>query len=1125
MALRVQFVSSVNDVVEPVVAYLTVNDSSFDLFEPQYLIVPTAGVKAWLAPQIASRLGATDGVNDGVLMNVRIGYAGMLNSILRGGINDEHDPWSIENMTMALLHILTNDSSNYSNLAAKHGGKLRAARAIADRFDRYAARRPSLIRNWERAHSANELLGADNAQVEWQYLLWRQLRSQIGVPSWPARTEQLCKQLATNEIPSHLPRKLMVAGMGTLSVSAIEIISALSQVIDVEVLCVNPSPYLSAEWKKQHSQTQIPVTLGNAPARNDDLHVLPESDVLVTTWLRESYELQMLLASQGVKYEPCEAGETSSDSTKLLHRMHAAIQFPTNLKKQPLDAGDLSVQIHRAHTLGRQAEILRDALLHSFSTIPNLQPHEVIVLCADIEAAAPLLRATFEEPLILGTGERVKIPFVVADRMLRETSMGADLLSSVLRLVGSRFDVDSVVAIATHELVLTNAYLSQSDVDTWMRHVNNTRVRWGLDVQHRKRNGLDAQEITAHTWKQLVDRTLFGALLPDAEVERFELGGVVPVTHVDTTEIDALTGFAEILAVIASLENATQTDMPIEFWCDSIEQALIALCGTSCTELDDVFAVLNVFRDATVVTEAGQEQVQSPIVAFTEFAFLLNSEISSQSGRQSLVTGAVTATSFIPLRAVPYRVVCIVGLDDGTLSVGETESDDLLAMEQLMGDADPRTSSRRVLLDAVVAASDQLIITCNGSSVKNNTRIPFITPLAEFVDFCGRLGVKVSTESEKPCEIEFMHPRHSSGNTNFVPNGGPVNGIVWSHDVAALNAALSRGAIPVLAPQFHESTTVEKTIELTKLEQLVIDPLDYYLRESLNIFTEYDDEDAKAELPIEISEIDLGNLAAALVKASPDGVIDTGVSDWKPSAEASDTLSVGAFALKEIVLAEEIAKAVSEAASGRGIPHVVPDPIEFNISLGNGGTLECAIANVVENADNGFVYTLLYNTYGDKFITRMAVRLLALRAAGKLVQRAFVIQRDSNNSHVLVNEIELLPDITAEVASQRLYELFVAEQIARVVPCAKFGETGKEIAKVGNINDSAVIAAFETFTDDEHQFKRSKECLVYGAEPVFEEAYASNTDQIVGALVAIVGACQIEKDGSKKNSYQHWVVK
>jgi exonuclease V gamma subunit len=216
------------------------------------------------------------------------------------------------------------------------------------------------------------------------------------------------------------------------------------------------------------------------------------------------------------------------------------------------------VQIHRAHTLGRQAEILRDALLHSFSTIDNLHPHEVIVLCADIEAAAPLLRATFEEPLTLGSGERVKIPFVVADRTLRETSIGAELAADILSLIGSRFDVDSVVNIATHELVLKNAYMGSGDVDAWLRHIHNTRVRWGLDVQHRKVNGLDAPDITAHTWKQLVDRTLLGALLPDAEETMFEMGDIVPVPRIDTTEIEALTGFAEVLSVLASLEHDSQ---------------------------------------------------------------------------------------------------------------------------------------------------------------------------------------------------------------------------------------------------------------------------------------------------------------------------------------------------------------------------------------------------------------------------------------------------------------------------------------------------------------------------------------------------------------------------------------
>ena len=1119
MTLRVRFVSSINDVVEPVVEYLTANDPSLDLFEPQYLIVPTAGVKAWLAPKVAARLGATDGVNDGVLMNVRIGYAGMLNSILRGGITDEHDPWSIENMTMALLHILTNDSSNYSNLAVKHGGKLRAARAIADRFDRYAARRPSLIRNWERAHSANELLGADNAQVEWQYLLWRQLRSQIGVPSWPARTEQLCKQLATNEIPGHLPRKLMVAGMGTLSVSAIEIISALSEVIDVEVLCVNPSPYLSKKWKKQHAQN--PVALGHAPARNDDLHVLPKSDVLVTTWLRESYELQMLLASQGVQYETCVAEEPSTDSTKLLHRMHAAIQFPNKLKKQPLDAGDMSVQIHRAHTLGRQAEILRDALLHSFSTIDNLQPHEVIVLCADIEAAAPLLRATFEEPLTLGSGERVKIPFVVADRTLRETSIGAELAADILSLIGSRFDVDSVVNIATHELVLKNAYMGSGDVDAWLRHIHNTRVRWGLDVQHRKVNGLDAPDITAHTWKQLVDRTLLGALLPDAEETMFEMGDIVPVPRIDTTEIEALTGFAEVLSVLASLEHDSQSDMSIDFWCDRIEETLISLCGRSCTDLDDVLAVINKFREAALLASAGNQSV-----AFSEFAFLVSSEISAQSGRQSLVTGAVTATSFIPLRAVPFRVVCVVGLDDGTMSIGDSEGDDLIAMEQLMGDTDMRTANRRVLLDAVVAASEQLIITCNGSSVKNNTRVPFITPLAELVDFCGRLGVDVPNESEKPCEIEYLHSRHSSGTANFVTSNGPVKGQVWSHDASALRAALSRDV--VVAPPVKAYVPSQKSaeIKLGMLEDLVIDPLQYYLSESLQILTEFEKDDPKAVLPLDSDELELANIVEALVKASPDGDIEKGQATWMPSAQASDTLPVAPFSKGQIEQAVAIASAVRGEASLRGVPYVDPDPIEFSLKLLDGTTVVCDIPNVVESATDGFVYAIRYHSKIDKELTRQAVRLLALCAAGKLVKKAFVIHREKPKAAnlVLVNEIELSPEISADEALRRLSELSAAAHFARDVPCAKFGKTGDAISEAGTINDDSVIDAFEDFVEG-FSYDRSAEFVVYGANPVFDHVYSDNSDKKIEALTAIIKCCNLENDGKKKDRYQHLVVK
>jgi exonuclease V gamma subunit len=512
-------------------------------------------------------------------------------------------------------------------------------------------------------------------------------------------------------------------------------------------------------------------------------------------------------------------------------------------------------------------------------------------------------------------------------------------------------------------------------------------------------------------------------------------------------------------------------------------------------------------------------------VAFSEFAFLVTSEISAQSGRQSLVTGAVTATSFIPLRAVPFRVVCVVGLDDGTMSIGDSEGDDLIAMEQLMGDTDMRTANRRVLLDAVVAASEQLIITCNGSSVKNNTRVPFITPLAELVDFCGRLGVNVPNESDKQCEIEYLHSRHSSGTANFVANNGPVSGQIWSHDASALNAALSRSQ--VVAPQVKTYVPSLKPaeIELGSLEQLVIDPLKYYLRESLQIFTEYEEEDAKAVLPLDANEFEIAKLVEALVDASPNGDLEAGRSIWMPSAEASDALPVAPFAKNQIDRAFAIGNAVRGEASLRGIPMSDPDPIEFSLLLLDGSTIVCDVANVVESATEGLVYSISYHSKITKELIRQSVRLLALCAAGKLVQKAFVIQmKEKKDSFVLVNEIELSPEISADEALRRLFELSKAAHIARDLPCAKFDKTGQAIAEVGTINDDSVIDAFESFVDG-FSYERSAEFVVYGADPVFEHVYSDNSDKKIEVLTALFQGCNLEKDGRENGIYQHWVVK
>ncbi len=1122
MPLRVWSVEKVGGVVDPVVRYLEQGGATLDLFQTQYLIVPTAGMRAWLAPQVANRLGATGGNGDGVMANVRVGYVGLLNGILRDGIEDEDDAWSIERVTMAVLRVI-HDLPADDPLVRKHGGHLRAARALADRFDRYAARRPSLIREWEVAHRTNAEVGRDNAQMEWQFALWRRVRDVIGVPSWPARTEELCARLQLGEGIPGLPPRLMVAGVETLSVANLEILRALGNAIDVEVICVHPSAHLWQQWNSVAAS--LPVTPGRAPARADDLHVVPGCDVLATTWLRGAFELQMLLASQGIEAAaPVTAPPVTS--TNLLHRMRDAVAAPHRVVRAALVDGDASVQIHRGHNLARQVEVLRDALLHAFHELPGLQPHEVVVLCADIEQAAPLLKATFDQPMTLHDKRKITVPLVVADRSLRDVSPGADLLGAVLSLVGSRFDVASVMRIASDDLVLAPRRLSQDDVDVWLRLVEATRVRWGLDAGQRASAGFGVTEITAHTWKDMLDRALLGALLPDAATPQRELGGAVPLTHIDTAEVDSITALTEILGVLAEMENKAHEPQPVSTWCQEIERFLVALCGPSCTDIDDALAVIKVFGDSTVLQQGTSSTQVLEAVRFAEFADLLGQRLAATPGRQPLRTGAVTATSFVPLRSVPFRVVCIVGVDDGTLAVGEAEGDDIIATDPLMGDPDPRVDTRRVLLEAVLAAGERLVITCNGRSIKNNSPVPLVTPLAELLDLCGRLGVDIPDDPAKHSAIEHLHPRHASGVLNFVTDKGPVAGIRWSHDSAALSASrglLADGTVPVPV-----AVTADPYLEvpLQNLEMLVIDPLSYYLRETLHIYTEYETPDPGATLPVDQDEFVLARLAGALVDAAGADALENSRADWEAAATGSDTLPVPPFEGQALGTAFDVASAVRGHASTLGIPLAHPDPIEFKIRGEDGTVIDCHVPNVVESSGAGLVFSLLYHSKAEKEITRLALRLLALRAAGRNVAQAIVVHRDTKNKTLgfLANVITLDVSIDQAEAARRLLNLARVEPVARVTPCGAFGETASKIVDAGSVDDDAVLDAFDDFVEG-RKFTASPEAVVFGSSPVIERAYPADNPAIIDFLGTREVSFVLEKDGGKGNGLQKWVVR
>src|SRR6202042_606721 len=108
-----------------------------------------------------------------------------------------------------------------------------------------------------------------------------------------------------------------------------------------------------------------------------------------------------------------------------------------------------------------------------------------------------------------------------------------------------------------------------------------------------------------------------------------------------------------------------------------------------------------------------EEKVASAVVlSCDDIRSLLAERLRGKPTRANFRTGHVTVCTLVPMRSIPHRVVCLLGLDDGSFPRHiERDGDDLTARDQRVGDRDARSEDRQLLLDALLAARDHLVVT------------------------------------------------------------------------------------------------------------------------------------------------------------------------------------------------------------------------------------------------------------------------------------------------------------------------------------------------------------------------------------------------------------------------------
>jgi exodeoxyribonuclease V gamma subunit len=903
-----------------------------DPFEPEIVSVPTRGVERWLTQRLAGRLGARPGRGDGICANIAFPFPSKLVSHALSSASEldlHEDPWAPERLVWPLLALIEECLQEPSLAAlADHLGTSPArsgerrfgrVRRVAALYTHYDLRRGELLAAWSSGEDSDAAGVPLPAAAAWQPELWRRLRRAVGVPCLSERIEPACRRLRDAPQCAALPPRLSLFGLTALPPSHLAVLDALASARDVHLFVLHPSPFL---WER------IGRLSRSAPAsreRTSDRTAKLARNQLLASWGHDSRELALVLERATSPRLEHQHALPEPPAATLLGALQADVRADRVAPGRPLAdspdtrpilrSDDLSVQIHACHGPARQVQVLRDAILHALHDDPTLEPRDVIVMCPDIEAFAPLISATFgvaqpsddaasaeQRP---GEHTPAALRVRLADRSLRNTNPLLAVLAKLLELASARLTASELLDFADAEPVRRRFSLDDDDLAQIRDWVLAAEIHWGLDQEHRAPYGL--AHLIPGTWVAGLQRILLAVALGTDDLELF--GGVLPIEELDSTSIDLAGRLAELIARLTTAIEALRQPQTLERWSSAAVRAIDMLAARG---ERDVWQRNELARllDEVVAEAAGV--AASATLSLADVRELLGERLAGRPTRANFRTGELTACTLVPMRSVPHRIVCLLGLDDGSFPRrSPRDGDDLLLETPWVGDRDPRTEDRQLLLDALMAAREQLIITYTGNDERTNAALPPAVVVGELLDSIDDT-VRVHGGRARD-EVVVRHPLQPFDPANFT-SGRLRPQTPWSFDRVELAGARAMRH-PRIAPGPMIAGRLppldEPTVALDDLVRFVERPVRAFVQQRLKITVRQSEDEVRDELPVALDGLAAWGVGARLL----DGVLSGVQPGAVVAAEiARGTLPPGALGLVAVDRVWPVVQQIARAA-------------------------------------------------------------------------------------------------------------------------------------------------------------------------------------------------------------------
>lgn len=820
-----------------------------DPLATEIIVVQHPGMGRWLSLQLARRLS--------VCANVTFPLpAGFIWQLLRQLLDDVPEVdgfkpelmqwWLFERLAQSLptegfepLHRYLESDDELS--------RFQLAGEIANCFDQYLVYRPDWITRWQQGRSAMP-------DDHWQAALWRDLVASQSAEHWVDLQQRLARMVEHGSIdPQRLPERISLFALNALSPGYLEILQLAGRWLDIHLFILNPA---EGYWMDLVSEEER----GRRALESTDqgLYLEVGNPLLASMGGQGSDFLASLL-----NYDP---GATEAfiepSGESLLHRLQRDILHAAEMDERPDDAPvhgeDRSLQFHLCHSPMREVEVLHDQLLALLADDETLQPSDILVMTPDMDSYAPYIEAVFGESV-----GRTHIPYTLSDRSQIAETPVVSLFMQLLAQPGGRYPVDEIFALLEQPILHRRFGLTAADLPRIRQWLETVVIRWGRDGSERAAMGLPS--CGQNSWQQGLDRLLLGYALPGDDERLFQ--DLLPCDAVEGSDAQLLAGLYSFVTALFELEPLLREDASPADWVvrlnslidrffepDEAESRLVQLLRSSVARLAETAAL------------AGYSGTLSRDLLIAQ----LQDQLAAPSGGRFL-GGGVSFCALTPMRALPFRVICMIGMNDGSFPRERRPVGfDLMAGNRRQGDRSRRADDRYLFLETLISARDLLYFSYVARDIRDNTPLPPSVLVSELMDYLDdRYGTDQPGSLSQ--ELSVCHPLQPFNPRYFAPDTG-----LFSFDTANC-----QGAKALLAPTGQPGRFIRqplgepeeqwRQVELTQLIRFYDNPVRYLLSARLGITIAYEQAGMESRDPFELDYFQRSDLFQRLVQRALQG--------------------------------------------------------------------------------------------------------------------------------------------------------------------------------------------------------------------------------------------------------------